>query len=428
MIDQPFRRELAGGVRIVGEVVPGRRSVALGYWFDTGSRDETPGFEGAAHFLEHVVFKGTARRTAREIAESLERVGGSLDAFTTKETTCFYARVLDEDLALAADVLGDLVSTPRLESDQLDLERRVVLEELKSVEDAPEDLVGDLAHRHLWPDDIMGTSILGTPDSLARLDHDVMAAFHGGRYVRPTTVVTAAGAFDPDALTDAVETHLRLPERGPETARRPPTAAQPTLAVHPSDCSQLHLVLMAPAPADTAPERYAVQLLTEMFGGGMSSRLFQTIREDAGLAYSVQCYSEHFEDCGVFSVYLAVDPSRAEEALTRTSAEMTRFLKDGLMPGELEAAKAQVRGSLIMGQESLSNRMSRLARTEFSRRRYEPVETALAAFEGVNETDLLEAAAGLLDPRGLSLVALGPARPESLAFKDFRTVVEVEAS
>ncbi len=419
-----FRRELPGGVRLVGESVPGRRSLALGVWLRVGSRDEDRGREGAAHFIEHLVFKGTRRRSAGEIAASLERVGGGLEAFTTKETTCFYARVLAEDVELAADVVADLIAAPRFDPRDVELERNVVLEELRSVEDNPEDLIGDLAFTHLWPGHILGASILGTPDSLASLDAATVSAFHAREYRAPRVVVSAAGAVDPDRLEALVRRHVTLPNGAPEPRRAPPEAAPSTLALHDADHSQLNLILMTPSCSDRDPHRRAVHLLTELFGGGMSSRLFQTIREEAGLAYSVYAYSEHFEDTGLFGISLGVSPQRGKEALARTLEEMETLRRDGLRPGELEAAKAQVRGSVIMAQESLTHRMSRLARAEIRTGGEEPVERVLAEYEAVTAEEVEAAARELLDPDAQSLVALGPVSRSGLEFKRFGRVVE----
>jgi predicted Zn-dependent peptidase len=260
------------------------------------------------------------------------------------------------------------------------------------------------------------------------MDAEVVSRFHGTRYRGPAALVSAAGAVDEDRLHGLLEGSLRLPGNGEGVPRKRPEAAPSSLAVHVTDLSQLHLIFMAPAPAESDPDREAVQLLAEIFGGGMSSRLFQSIREDAGLAYAVQTYSEHFQDSGIISTYLAVSPRRLTEALERTLAEMRRLVRKGLAPGELDAAKAQVRGSTVMGMESLTHRMSRLARNEFTRGRHIPVEETLAAFEAVTETAVLDVAARLLDPDRQNLVALGPAEVDRLRYKTFGHIEVVEES
>ncbi len=420
-----FRRDLPGGARLVGETVPGRRSLAIGIWLRVGSRDEDPGREGMAHFIEHLVFKGTRSRTGREIAASLERVGGSLDAFTTKDTTCFHARVLEEHAELAVDVLADLVSHPVFAPADVETEREVVLEEIHSVEDAPEDLIGDLAMLHLWPGDIMGASILGTRGSLRAIEAEQVREFHARTYGAPRVVVSAAGAMEPDRLADLFAEKLALPARGPLPDRRLPEASPSELTLYPEDLAQLYLSLSVPAPSDRDLRRRAVHLLVEIFGGGMSSRLFQAIREDAGLAYSVYAYSEHFEDTGIFGTSLAVSPRRGREALERTLEEMRLLVRDGLRPGELDAAQAQVRGSLLMGMESLTNRMTRLARAEFRSDRRETEEEILASYAAITEADVLAEAEQILDPARQNLVALGPAQAGNLDVLPFRKVAEV---
>jgi predicted Zn-dependent peptidase len=421
-----FHRDLAGGARLVGQHVPGRRSVALGVWLKVGSRDEEPALAGMAHFIEHMVFKGTLSRTARDIAESVERVGGSLDAFTTKDMTCYYARVLEEHVELAAEVLGDLVCRPRFDPHDIELERQVVLEELRTAEDAPEELIGELAQAHLWLDDPLGTNILGTPESLARVTVHSASAFHARHYRSSGVVVSAAGAIDPDRLEDVFLRHLHLPPEKSAPPRSVPRASRGTLIVHPADLSQLHLALITEAPGEEDPSRRAAQLLADILGGGMSSRLFQAVRELEGLAYAVQAYTEHYEDVGLFAITLAVTPERALEALARTRNEVELLRHEGLRPGELEGAQAQVRGSFIMGLESLTNRMSHLARGEYRKAGRESVDKVLREFDAVTEDDVREAAQTILDPAALNLVALGPATREQLAVSDFARVVEVK--
>jgi predicted Zn-dependent peptidase len=427
MNDGMFRRSLPGGALLVGERVPGRRSAAVGIWFRVGARDEEPGREGVAHFIEHLAFKGTERRSGPEIAASLERGGGSLEAFTTKETTCFYARVLEEEIALAVDVLSDLVSRPRFDGEDLERERQVVLEELRNVEDNPEDLIGELATRHLWPQDIMGASILGTPESLGALTAGEVAAFHRGHYGAKRTVVSAVGAVDPDRLQDLFSRHLELPQ-GETPRRRPPRARETYLALHDSELSQLHLSLTTAAPPEGDPRRRPVQLLTEILGGGMSSRLFQAIREDAGLAYSVGSGTEHFEDTGYLTTWLSVSPDRGREALERTFTEMETLRREGITEDELRGAKAQVRGSLVMGLESLTSRMSYHARSAFRTGGPEAPEEELAAFLAVEREEVMGAAEPGLDPDRQNVVALGPVANGSLNVRNFKRVARFEAS
>jgi predicted Zn-dependent peptidase len=272
----------------------------------------------------------------------------------------------------------------------------------------------------------MGASILGTRESLGRLDAEGIREFHSREYRSPRVVVSAAGAVDADRLADLFAKHLELPGGAPGGRRGPPPAAAATLAVYPYELSQVHLHLVAAAPSDRDPRRRAVQLLTEIFGGGMSSRLFQSIREEEGLAYSVQAYTEHFEDAGVLSTSLAVSPDKTDDALARTLEEMRAFTRDGLRPGELAGAKAQVRGGLVMGMESLTHRMSHWARDAFRAGNHETVDETLAAYEAVTEDEVLAAAAESLDPARQNLVALGPLGPQQLERTGFKRVPGLE--
>ena len=371
-----------------------------------------------------MVFKATENRTGPEIAASLEGVGGSLEAFTTKENTCFYARVLEDHLDLAVDVVADLVCRPRFEPEDVEVEKRVILEEIRSVEDTPEELIGDLAQFHLWPGHIMGASILGTRESLAAIGAGEIEAFYREQYRSARVVVSAAGSVDPDRLEALVRERFTLPGGNAANGRKAPVPSAGILALYPDDLSQTYLQLSAPAPSENDRARRPVQLMTEILGGGMSSRLFQTVRETDGLAYSVQSYTEHFDDVGVFSTSLAVSPRRAREALERTVMEMKKLGEKGLVEGELDRAKAQVRGSLVMGLESLTNRMSHLARNEFRFRGYQAVEEVIAEFDGVSEDEVVGAARDILDANRMSLVAAGPVQEADLDALPFRTVVQ----
>jgi predicted Zn-dependent peptidase len=322
-------------------------------------------------------------------------------------------------------VLLDLVARPILDPQDVERERSVVIEEQRGVQDAPEDLIGDLAMESLWPDHPMGNSILGTETSLSRVSAGGLSEFHRGHYTADRLVIGASGAVDPDRLQAAIGSRFSLPE-GPKGARSAPAPRMSRLLVHAREAAQTHLVLFTDAPAYDAPDRSAAQLLAEVLGGGMSSRLFQSIREEAGIAYSVYAYSDHFEDCGLFGVGLAVNPDRAREALERTATEIDRLLRDGLDPGELDAAKAQIRGGLIMGDESLTSRMFRIARAEHRGRGMETVEDRIAGYETITDTDVVELARTLFAPGRRSLVAVGPSRPRDLNAPDYAECDVVE--
>ncbi|NNF05204.1 MAG: insulinase family protein, partial [Candidatus Eisenbacteria bacterium] len=347
-----------------------------------------------------------------------------LDAYTTKESTCFYARVLEEHTELALDVLTDLLTQPLFREEDVTKERSVILEEIKSLEDNPEELVGDLAMTHLWPKQIMGDSILGTEDSLGNLDAAAVRDFHQTRYGRPRVVVGATGAVDDKIMRDWLHANFGLDHEVPPQLRELPHSRSGTMACYTRDISQLHLNLFTDAPALDDPRRPAVQLLAEVLGGGMSSRLFQRIRERSGLAYSVYSYSEHFSDSGMFGVGMAVSPEKGQEALEMVYAELEELQKNGLRNGELDAVKAQARGSLIMGEESLTNRMLRMAHSEYRLKEFESLSDKVDRYLQVTEDDVMEVAKALLPQEKLGLVALGPVTSNDLQFDHWTTVEE----
>ena len=421
-----FRRRLDCGAVLVGEVLPDYPSAAVGLWVNSGSRDEIPGREGAAHFVEHMVFKGTSRRDAREIALSLERVGGYLEAFTTKESTCFYARALASDRALATEVLCDLVSGPLFQQDDLARERGVILEEYHQVEDTPEELVGDLAMSRLWPGDLMGASILGTPASIQEMRTNWVREFHGAHYRGPNVVAAAVGNIDPEAVAELFNAQLTVPgEAAAQNRRVPPTSPAGVTWVE-KDLSQLYVGLVTAAPPrDTADSR-AAQLLVDILGGGMSSRLFQTLREDLGLVYSVQAYSEHFSDCGLAGITLGVSPENTEEALDALVRELKVMMREGPTPQEFDAALAAARGAILMEGESLTQRMLRLLGMEAEGRWYESVEDTVAKYESLTREDVQNAAVQLLEPDALQGVVVGPPHPGARAVFKNRPLQVVE--
>jgi predicted Zn-dependent peptidase len=405
---------LPGGATFISEVVPWSRSLALGIWFRAGSRDERPEEDGLAHFLEHLAFKGTVRRDAFEIARSLEAVGGSLDAFTGRELTCYYARVLSGSLPLAVDVLADLVGHPQFLPEHVDKEKSVVLEEIRGLEDAPEDLIHDLVCARIWRGHPLAGSILGTESSVGSFSAAGVREFWGRLYRQPGLIVSLAGGFDVDEARELLSTNLDLPVHSPVIDRRPPQPAPPALVNYRRDAAQEYLCLATDTPPFGDERRYALQILSTVLGGGMSSRLFQTIREEEGLAYSVYSYSDFCQDTGLFGAFLGVSPENAGAALSRTFAEMERLRNEGFSQAELESARAQIEGGVLMGLESLSTRMNRLARSLVYHGRYQPIDELLAKFDRLTVADVMDQTAEFLDPARWTLVAYGPAATSTL--------------
>jgi predicted Zn-dependent peptidase len=412
------RAALAGGLTVVSEYVPWVRSASLGIWVRSGSRDESDANLGVSHFLEHMLFKGTARRNTLEIAQSLESLGGHLDAFTGREQTCYYGRFLDEHLPQAVDVLADLVTAPLFDPEEIEKEKGVVIDEISSYEDEPDELVHDLFADLIWNGHVLGRSILGTRETVQGFERASLVDYFRLRYTPANLVVALAGAFDREQFLDLVARHMTPGAEGPADAAgvRPdagpgPDALPPFEAGvvnRPRDFAQLYLCLGARAFPYDDEDRFALQVLSMILGGGMSSRLFQQVREKAGLAYSVYSYADFYRDTGLFCISLDVTPDRGRRALRLVLDEIARLRRDGLVDGELAAAKAQLKGSLLLGLESLSSRMSRIARNEIYFGRNMPVRDLVRQVERVTEEEVLAVAGRVLADGRLSLVALGP--------------------
>jgi len=395
-------------VTVVSESVPWVRSASLGMWVRTGSRDEGDDVLGISHFLEHMLFKGTRRRSALEIAQSLESVGGHLDAFTGREQTCYYGRFLDEHWPQAVDVLADLVSSPLLEADQIEKEKGVVIDEISSYEDEPDELVHDLFADLIWNGHALGRSILGTRETVRRFDRGALTGYFDRRYTSRNLVVALAGSFDRDAFLDLVQRQLVVPAGGEAIDGPPLPPFVPGVLNRPREFSQLYLCLGARSIPYDDDDRFALQVLSMILGGGMSSRLFQVVREQEGLAYSVYSYADFYRDTGLFCISLDVAPERGRRALKVVLSEVADLQRNGLRAGELESAKAQLKGSLLLGLESLSSRMSRIARNEIYFGRHIPVRELVRQVERVREEQVVEIARRSLAEGAISLVALGP--------------------
>jgi predicted Zn-dependent peptidase len=399
---------LSNGVTFLSEEVPRVRSLSIGVYVLAGSRDETPAEAGLSHFAEHMVFKGTSRRSAFEIALSLEEVGGSLDAYTSRELTCFDARALDESLPLAADVLADILRNPVFDPAEVEKEKEVILEELKSLEDTPDDLVHDLFAAEMWKAHPLGHSVLGTEETVSRFTQEKGLDYLKRHYRGPRVVIALAGSVAHEEALPLMERHFSFPGDVVTAARIPPPSAPARTVRVERDLSQAYLCLGAPTVPFDHPDRYAIHVLTTALGGGMSSRLFQAVREREGLVYSIYTYADFYEDTGALVTALSVGPEKGERALEATLAEIERFRKDGISEAELESARQQIRGGVIMGLESMSTRMSRLARSEIYLHRHQDEDELLAEVARVSREDVMRTAALYLDPAKFTRLSLGP--------------------
>jgi predicted Zn-dependent peptidase len=412
--DRFERTELPNGLTVMTEAMPGIRSASLGVWVHAGSVHEEPGEMGVSHLLEHMVFKGTRRRGPRELALVLERRGGSLDAYTTREHTSYQARVLDADVDTALDVLADLVFDPLLRAEDLNLEREVVLEEIATVEDTPDDLVFDLHAELLWGDHPYGYSILGTRDTVAALRVDDLRRVHARSYVPENMLVAAAGHVDHGSFVAQVEAVFRA-------GREPNASAASTNGYRglpePASCrtcidrgtAQTHLVWGRPTFGQSDPRRFALVLLSNAFGGGMSSRLFQRVREELGLAYSVFSYQSFYADAGVSGVYVGTRTEWADRAESVINDELARLAAEGITAEELEDVKGQVKGQIVLSLESSSARLHRLAGTELYSEPFRTMDEITALVEAVTLDDVAALAAEYFPPDRQSVLRLGPA-------------------
>ena len=407
-----FRTTAPNGLVVLSERLPGLRSAAAGIWVRSASAHEPRPKMGASHLLEHMVFKGTERRSARQIALELEVRGGSLDAFTGRDHTSYQAHVLDADLPLALDILTDLVRRPLIRPADLSAERKVVIEEISGVEDTPDDLVFDLHAETLWPEHPYGYSILGSRESVGALEADDLRQLHRGGYYAGNCVVAAAGNVEHEALLatlagegwfDAAERVPARPSPAPSPARRGVDRREPR------DTTQTHIVFGTDAFPMRDPRRFALAILTNAFGGGMSSRLFQRVREELGLAYAIFAYKHFFQAAGQLGVYVGTQPASADQAVEAIRAEYDLLAREGLPAEELADGKQQLKGQIMLSLENPISRMSRLAAVELHEDRYRPLDELLAEIDAVSREDAAAVAAEFFPAERQTLVRLGPA-------------------
>jgi predicted Zn-dependent peptidase len=415
VLDGVKRTVLPSGLRIITEAIPTTRSIALGVWVGIGSRDETPAMSGASHFLEHLLFKGTHKRTALQISAEIEAVGGETNAFTTKEYTCYYARVLDDDLALAVDVLVDAVADSLLEPADVETERGVILEEIAMHEDEPGDEVHDVFTEAIFGDHPLGRLISGTEESITPMTRSQINGFYRRRYTPPNIVVAAAGNLEHAAVVRLVRKALAgsaldgkaAEPAGPRVGSKRVRTQKPHTVVRNRDTEQAHVVLGGVGIGRLDERRFALGVLNNVLGGGMSSRLFQEIREKRGLAYSVYSYASQYADAGVFGVYAGCAPGKVDEVLDLTRAELAAVAADGLNDEEISRGKGMVKGSYVLGLEDTGSRMSRLAKSELHYGELMSVDQLLARVDAVTPEEVRQVARDLLD-QPMTLAVVGP--------------------
>ena len=413
------RTVLPSGLRIVTEEVPSVRSAAIGIWVNVGSRDETPAVAGASHFLEHLLFKGTTRRTALEISATIEAVGGEMNAFTSKEYTCFYARVIDTDLPMAIDVVSDLITSSIVSALDVDAERKVVLEEIAMRDDDPSDLVHDLYAETYYGDTQLGRPILGTIKSISDMTRSSVFNYYKKKYLPQDLVVAVAGNIKHKRVVAMVEEALSrdnfLDVRGsPQIRPNTPVKTKPmqSVGLMTRKTEQAHMFYGMEGVARSDERRFAMGVLASALGGGMSSRLFQEIREKRGLAYSVYAYAQQFAGSGQIGFYAGCNPTKAIEVIEIIREVLADVAENGMSHEEIERAKGAVRGSLVLSQEDSGSRMSRIGKNEIVYGQVMGFDEILKAISRVNPTDVREIANEFLT-KSPTLALVGPFKSEA---------------
>jgi predicted Zn-dependent peptidase len=402
------REVLDNGLRLVTETMPHVRSVTIGVWLTRGSRHEPGERAGIAHFVEHMLFKGTDTRSAEDIAQAIDSIGGQLDAFTAKEYAAYYIKVLDDHLPLAVDLLSDIVLRPAFPVDEIEREKKVILEEFKMVEDTPDDLVHEVFTEHFWEGHPLGRPILGTRESVQALTQPSIRAYFGNAYVADHIVISAAGNLDHSRVRELVrEAFASLPRAGAVVGEHPPSVV-PQVVVRTKDIEQSHLCIGTSGYPQHHDDRYVSYILNTVLGGSMSSRLFQNIREKRGLAYSVFSSLSSYRDAGALTIYAGCGADQVDEVVDLVVDEL-RAMKTTIVPDvELRRAKDHLKGSLMLSLENTASRMSHLARQEIYFDRYFSLDETLEGVERVSADDLKRVATDLFANGSLGVTVLGP--------------------
>lgn len=399
---------LSNGIRIITESLPYVKSVTLGVWLGSGSRSEQSNNHGISHFIEHLMFKGTERRTAKEIAETVDAVGGQLNAFTAKEHTCYYMKVLDTHLELAVDVISDMLLHSTFSPNDIEREREVILEELSMYEDTPDELIHDLHVEKIWPDHQLGRSIIGTTNSIKKINQSSILEYYKRFYTPDNLVIAAAGNLTHTQLVTLAEKYFgQLAGSKYATEMQIPVFTSAN-TVHEKATEQVHICLGTPGVPQDSPDVYAYYILNNLLGGGVSSRLFQTIREEQGLAYSVYSYQTNYSDGGLLTIYAGTRPSNVEQVIHLIDHTMTDLKTNGVSNQELMRVKEQLKGNLLLGLESSSSRMSRLGKMEISLGKYVTLEEVVAKIDRTSVEDIDRVIHSIFNLEQRCLTTLGP--------------------
>jgi len=405
---------LDNGMRIVSEEIEHVRSISIGIWVECGSRYEDAHTNGAAHFIEHMLFKGTERRTAFDIAATIDSVGGVMNAFTSKELTSFYIKIPDYHLALAIDLLADIFNHSRFDEEEITKEKSVVLQEISMLEDAPDDYIHDFFEANFWKNHHLGMQVLGTRERVESFSKDSLLEFFRSRYRGRNVVLTAAGHLKHEMLVELVG--KAFGDMGGHTERTTffPPAVSSNIAVLEKDLEQVHMMIGTLAPSSLSENRHASFLMNAVLGGSMSSRLFQEIREKRGLAYAIHSYLTPYIDTGMLAVYVGTGKGEVREVLGLILDELMRMAGQPLTTKELAGAKELIKGNFLLSMESTDNRMTRLAKNEICYGRHVPPEDVVTKIDAVNYEDVQELAQEMFNPSTISIAAIGPVSEKDL--------------
>jgi predicted Zn-dependent peptidase len=403
---------LTNGIKILTKRMPHVHSVSMGVWVNVGARDEDLQENGLSHLIEHMIFKGTRKRSAYQIAKEFDAIGGQTNAFTAMESTCYHARVLEAHLATMVDILTDIFLNSVFDAHEVERERPVILQEIGMVEDSPEEYIHLLSGRSFWGDNPLGRSILGSPENIIRFDADAVRGFFQRCYQPERIVIAAAGRLDHQALVDLISPAFERIKPGNGFPQRITPELQPRVALCHRQLEQAHICLSAPGIATQDPRRYAFSLMNTIFGGNMSSRLFQEIREKRGLAYSVYSYINSFEDTGMFGTYAGVEPAKAHEVTALLMAGLRRLTRESVSSAELRDAQEYTKGSMLLAAENTDNQMVRLAQGEINFGRHIPLATVVERIEAVQANDIIALAQDLFQNGPFVLTVLGPLSDE----------------
>jgi predicted Zn-dependent peptidase len=405
---KPNKTILDNGVRILTKHIPHVRSVSMGVWVNAGARDELPEQNGLSHFIEHMIFKGTEKRTAYQIAKEFDAIGGYTNAFTSMEITCYHAKVIDTHLAKMVDILSDIFLHSKFDPGEVEKERTVILQEISMTEDSPEDLVHTLLSGNFWGENPLGRSILGTRQNVCRFSTEMIRSYFQRFYQPDRIIVSAAGNIDHGQFIDLIRPSFETIARGGQLPlRETPTKSSRTSVFH-KQLEQVHIGIGCQGMKTTDPRRYAFSVLNTMFGGNMSSRLFQEIRERRGLAYSVYSFISSYADTGMLGIYSGVSPDKTTESIELILKELDRLYKMPVDDAELHDAKECLKGGILLSAENTDNQMVRLAQNEINFGRYIPLWDIITEIDAVTADDIIDLATAMLADKVPAITLLGP--------------------